>query len=227
MLVLGIDPATITGWALVEDSKKLVEYGYVTAPKDLKLISKLDYYHIEISKLVKRLQPDYVAIEDTILARSGVNILKYLSRINGSILHSVYKSGIPEDHIKLYDTRYWKANSIPGLKGNARKWDIQLSVCNYFKINIDKKYFSIVSSCEKSEEDKKEEIKELRRQLKKNKKLKKQINIEKENLKKLKKENNKKLMKLTVTIYQDTGISTDIADSIGMAICFFKENKIC
>lgn len=225
MRVFGIDPATTTGWALVKDSNKLLDCGYIKASKDFKLISKLDYYHTEISKLVKKLKPDYVVVEDTILARSGVNILKYLSRINGSILHSVYKSGIPEDHIILYDTRYWKANSIFGLKGNARKWNVQLAICKHFKISIDEKYFSKVLFCEKEEEDKKEEIKELRKLVKKNKKLKKQINIEKENLKKLNKKNNKELMKLTTVIYKESGISTDIADAACMAICFFEGTK--
>ena len=109
MIILGFDPATTTGWSVLDDGL-LVDYGSICPSSKLSLPQKLSFYHNEATRLFNRYKPDYVAMEDVILAISGAKTLTYLARINGVFIHAAYSA--VKDNIVLYDPSHWKSNSL-------------------------------------------------------------------------------------------------------------------
>ena len=72
MRILGIDPGTATtGWGVVEKSKiknqksklTLIDYGCILTDKKHRLSSRFKIIYNEIGKIIKKYQPDYVALE--------------------------------------------------------------------------------------------------------------------------------------------------------------------
>lgn len=89
MKVLGLDCATRTGFALLDDSG-IIDYGKIELnPKDPHLI-RFVYFRKEIKKLVEKLCPDVVVIEDT-YARNA-STAAYLNRLCGIVIGVVPKS---------------------------------------------------------------------------------------------------------------------------------------
>lgn len=75
MVILGIDPGTAsTGYGVVkipddilgrefEYGIELVDYGFVSTPKDLLMEKRLVILHHEINKIVEKFKPDQIVIE--------------------------------------------------------------------------------------------------------------------------------------------------------------------
>ena len=71
-LVLGIDPASITGYALLDDGK-LIDYGSITS-SFTDIGQRLNFIADETARLLERIKPDYIAIENTIYV---INITRH------------------------------------------------------------------------------------------------------------------------------------------------------
>jgi Holliday junction resolvasome RuvABC endonuclease subunit len=252
MKILGIDPASAMGWALIEDDK-LLEYGTIKAEGSLNIQQKLNYYSLEIDRLLDRLKPDYCSIEDIIMGISGVKVLVYLSRINAmAILSSVKK--INSNNVFLYAPTEWKSSCDLEIDGGSKKWEIQWGVCN--KYNLVKSDDAVLEKWKKIRSDIELEIKQMHvnmhdltvqksqirtdlNRVRKNvlvgtdrekkelelKYVNDKINSIKNGIKQCKKDQDKKFQELSNDIYYKTGISSDIADSIGLALCLQKNLK--
>jgi len=248
MRIIGIDPASTSGWSLLEDGK-LVEFGQIVCPRSFTLPQQLNLYHIEIQRLVERLKPDYCAIEDAILALSGVKTLVKLARINGVCIQSAFN--VLKDRVTIYEPTFWKANSLDKLNGQSPKWKIQLEVARHFGLSVagdfnkwdihEKEVKEKISKVRNGNHDRKGQIDKLKAALarKRNpivgndrvdhenkiKILEREHKTSKQELKKLEKEASKELSSIGNDIYSQTGLSPDIADSICIAYCLHKGNR--
>jgi Holliday junction resolvasome RuvABC endonuclease subunit len=103
VIVLGIDSACRSGWALL-DGRRPIKYGTVNAREPLRIDT--------LASLVNSIgRPDLVAIEDSYLGENVVT-LKVLSRIQGRWEQAFAQRGIPTELV-MADT--WQKSLLTGL----------------------------------------------------------------------------------------------------------------
>jgi crossover junction endodeoxyribonuclease RuvC len=246
MKILGLDIATETGWSYIEDDK-LIDYGLIRVDNRMDLPQRLHYFHLALTRLFEKYRPDHCFIEDVILGISGAKTLAYLGRLNGVAINAAF--GVLQDRIKLYTPTYWKANSFDGLGGMAKKWQIQLACIKHFNINIVGNFDSIDSMVHDYEctdnntkiciTDNRTKINKLKASLnrKRNpltdddkkqvtsdiKKLEIHVKTLKSQKKDREKKFNKNMERIALDISAQTGMTPDICDACGIAICGIKE----
>jgi len=242
MKILGVDPASTTGWALIEDGD-LVDYGSIAVTSKMTLPQKLNFISQQYEMLLNRLNPDLIAIEEQIMASSGIKILRYLARVGGVYILESYKR--IQEAVELYEPSYWKAHSVPGIVGGSPKWKIQLEVVRFFGKVDDSKIYQFESFIESEKEvvgETKKEFLENREKVARYKKsisrkrnplseeeledTKQRLRYAEKTVVRLKKEykcvdkkSESNLSKICTDIYSLTGISSDIADAVGIAYC--------
>lgn len=153
MKILGLDiSSTSTGWCIVvkEDGKlSLPEYGLVKPEGAMSSLQRLYFFGNELSKIIDKHTPDEIAIEETVLVRSP-KVMRALSRFSGVALFLAYK--YQKREIATYEPTMWM--KALGLKGRAKKPEIQLSICNRFGL-IDetksKEYLDEIASLHEKE----------------------------------------------------------------------------
>jgi Holliday junction resolvasome RuvABC endonuclease subunit len=248
MKYMGLDPATTTGWSYFEDDE-LKERGSIQLVSQMDLPQKLHYFHLELQRLISRLSPDWCFIEDVFLGISGAKTLAYLARLNGIAINACFS--IMQERVKLYMPDYWKAHSFPNINGQAKKWQIQLAAVRYFSLPITGNFSSIdqkVMSFEEKITIHKQSISDDRNALVKLKtklllkrnpptegekrEIIEQIKILNQSLLKKKKDLkifqdqfDKQMSKTSIDIAAQTGMTDNICDSCGIAICGYNEVK--
>ena len=200
MKILGIDPASTTGWCILDD-EKLTDYGVIKVDSSFDLAQRLNFIAIEMSRLVNKFKPDNVACEDLILGISGPKTLGLLGRISGVIIQNCYRE--LNKNITLVDPSTWKKECGLGLKGNAIKVDIQLAVVSHFNLLPQNKVQQLRNEIDGWF---------LKVKTAKSAKLpKKEISI-------IKKEMDKAFKNCQKEMHSITGITEDISDSIAIAL---------
>lgn len=248
--IIGLDVATKTGWSLLEvddnNNISLKEFGTIQIPSSFTDPQKLNFLNIEIKRLVERLKPDYASVENAIMGMSGVKILIYLARLNGVAIQSLFET--LKDNVQLYEPMVWRKNSFPSIAGGSKKWEVQLAVCKHFNLTTSDNYAkwdSFFTNLHNRLEETKDkfnkssiELKKVKQcQMKKKKpegyneqyiaeiisKMSKEVIELKLAIKNFKRTTDKEMMKVSDDICAQTGISNDIADSIGLAYCLAKK----
>lgn len=245
MNILGLDIATTTGWSIISDGK-LDDYGVITIPSSMNLYQKLSYFENNLRHVLWQ-DIDYCCIEDVILGVSGVKTLSYLSRLNGIALLTCYNK--VKDNIKLYTPTYWKSNSFDGLTGKAQKVEVLLAVCKKFNLIKESGYDKLVQKMNGIQsyveglqitlKTAKDHQNRLKRELdrKRNpltdyeRKVKtesleitnKQIEQFTKDLKNSKKKVTDDYNSVAMEITAKCGLTTDVSDSIGIAMCGYLE----
>lgn len=246
MRYCGIDPATTSGWCFFEDDR-LIEKGTIQLLSQMDLPQKLHYFHLELKNLFRRIQPEWIFIEDVILGISGAKTLAYLARLNGVAIMTGFET--LQERVRVYTPTYWKSHSFDGLGGMAKKWQIQLATVKRYNLPITGNFSNIDNMLSeqaifeetiRSEWDAaRESINKLKSQLvrKKNspsqdekiqieKQIKENVRIVTNNkrlLKEKEKEMDKKFNKITIDITAQTGMTENICDACGIALCGYKE----
>jgi|GEM_PF-3576103 len=231
--IMGIDISSRnSGWCVI-DGKELIEYNVIHPSSKMSMSQKLNLFNGELEKIISQHKPDNIAIEDVIICRSAKTAI-VLGRFNGVALRLAYAHNQKEP--SLYVPSEWK-KSLLGCDGSSPKAEIQLSICEYFdlikpdrfdyyieKVNdaksilasVDKGELYHLRKCLASEKRKKDsdstKIKNIERQINKSKKS---VEVD---LKERKKLMSSELESVSLEIYSETGISDDIADSIGVAL---------
>ena len=238
MRIFGIDISSkCTGWCLLEDGK-LVEYGKIEPHSRMSTSQKLYLFRVELTKLLDKYKPDHIAIEDVIYVHSQTT-LKVLARFNGIAIVCAY--GATQSDPELYEPTRWKKN-LPNCSGNAKKAEVQLSVCECFDLlessEILKYRDKIIILNNMTEFDDKTHLTTLKSSLTREKKKKTKDNVKikqlqkqvkdleklvKTELNKRKREQKKSFDQLSLEIFTKTGINEDIADSVGCALMKQKE----
>lgn len=134
MLVLGLDTASTTGWALVrrEAGREVVVDHGLADGRD----------HLARAALARRLRPDIVAIEDAWLGaggRANPATLKLLARIQGGWEQAVRDAGATR--VEYVQPQAWQSLLLAGLcRGNApraqRKAAAQLWVRRWYGLEV-------------------------------------------------------------------------------------------
>lgn len=118
MLILGIDPGiAITGFGLVEECKNgacLLDYGCIVTDKSQKPEERLAALYQEMSLLVKKSEPDQIAIEKLFFSKN-VRTAMAVSQARGVLLLASSEAAVPiveytPLEIKLALTGYGKAD---------------------------------------------------------------------------------------------------------------------
>jgi len=250
MKIIGLDPASIVGYSVLDGDKsgvKLLEYGQISCQSNFTLPQKLNFIHIYLQTIFDRIKPDVCAIEEPPLSISGVKVLILLARINGVVIQSAFNC--LKDKVWLYEPPFWKSHSFPGLNGSAPKWKIQLEVCRHFGIknNVDLAKFDSavieIQSRLKTTSDKKpqlrNELNELKKQIirKRNplnehdkevisnkiKQLENDFDILKSTIKNNERLIDKELEIIGRDVCAQTGLTSDMADATAIAYCLYKK----
>lgn len=247
MKILGLDIASNTGWCILDDNK-LHKYGVIHIPSDMNLLQRLSFFEMNLKQIINDNNIDFCCIEDVILGISGVKTLSYLARLNGIALLCCYSK--VSNNIKLYSPNEWKSNSFEDLNGSSQKVDIQIAVCKYFNLIKEDDLKNItkpLSDLKDNSAEFSEKIKILKSQLQKDKaylnRKKRGPSSEQERksylnrIESAKQEitrldsiilNNKKTIEkvykdVSLNITSMCGLTQDVSDSIGIAMCGYKE----
>lgn len=249
MKILGLDIASNTGWCILNDGK-LEKYGVIHIPSEMNLCQRISFFEMNLKQILNENNVDFCCIEDVILGISGAKTLAYLGRLNGVALLTCYNK--VNNNIKLYIPGEWKSNSFDGLNGNAQKVDIQIAVCKFFNLIKDDELNNIIkplSEIKDNSQDAISKIKILKEQVQKDKaflnrkrkgpsteqekksylnkieEYKKEIS-RLENIVDQNKKNIESIYKtVSLNIMSLCGLTCDVSDSIGIAMCGYKQLK--
>ena len=98
MIILGIDPGTITmGYGVIEakeDKIALVDYGALNSPERSPIGERLRYLYNGILEVISRCQPDAVAIEQPFMAKNARSALA-IGRAQAIAILAAANSGLP------------------------------------------------------------------------------------------------------------------------------------
>lgn len=185
MIYLGIDiSSTSTGWAAIDDKTKKIDFGLIAPTGAMPTMQRLYFFGNEIKKVIDKIKPDEIAVEETILVR-GPKIMRTLARFSGVALFQAYS--YQKREVATFEPQVWKKNL--GLKGHATKPRIQLKICEIYDLLEKKKlaeYSAILDNLE-------EQLTTLKSSTRKSTGvIDKSINLKNEEFKKLLKQQKKK-----------------------------------
>lgn len=118
MRVIGIDPGTaIVGYGIIdfENSKySVVDYGVILTSKDLEAEERLEIIYIELTKILEKYKPEYMAIEDLFYFKNNKTVIS-VAQARGVILLTGKQNNIPLAtytplQVKIGVTGYGKAD---------------------------------------------------------------------------------------------------------------------
>ncbi|MBI4160429.1 MAG: crossover junction endodeoxyribonuclease RuvC [Candidatus Yanofskybacteria bacterium] len=97
MRILGIDPGTsLIGYGIIDsDGKKysVVDFGNLRTASNIRNAERVVEVHSFFDTLIKKLQPDKLAIESLFFFKNAKTIVK-VSEIRGVLLHVAAKNGL-------------------------------------------------------------------------------------------------------------------------------------
>ncbi|MBT3216165.1 MAG: crossover junction endodeoxyribonuclease RuvC [Candidatus Marinimicrobia bacterium] len=132
MQVIGIDPGlSATGYALLEENKGKViakMYGTITPPKGKTLADRLEYLFSKSTEIIKEIQPDVMAIEDTFFHKNFKSALM-LGQARGVLILAAARMGI---HCVEFAPKKVKMSVVGN--GNASKEQVQYMVKQILKL---------------------------------------------------------------------------------------------
>lgn len=103
MLILGLDLAQSTGWALLDENANLIDSGLISLKiehDDLNSISKnLKSLTKQIGEVIKKYKPDHVVIE-FVFSGKNPKVTAGLNMMRGAVLHAMpSKINTVSDHL--------------------------------------------------------------------------------------------------------------------------------
>jgi hypothetical protein len=199
-LFIGCDLSThCSGFAIFDESKKLIKYGQIKPKTTLSTLEKIIYtaseFYLLFQELIKKNEISKCIIEDIYLSgfrgKNNVRGFASLGRVSGAVMMAIcFATGKqPDEIIELRMANV--ARPLVGVSGSAPKAAVQIwALQKFFKKNTTK-YEAVI-----------EELKER----------KSQGLISKDVFK-------KRLEELSKKITEDTGIGEDCADAILLGFC--------
>ena len=129
MRILGIDPGFgILGWAVIEHTMKIVDYGSIETNSDLQIDERLFIIHSELSDIIKRYRPDKAVIERLFFSKNITTAMD-VSRATGVVLLAFRQHALPFEEVTPLQVK----QCITGY-GKADKKQIQEMVKKIFKL---------------------------------------------------------------------------------------------
>lgn len=118
MRVIGIDPGTaIVGYGIIDyNSNKysIIDYGVVLTSKDLSVEERLKIVYDEISNILKKYKPEFMAIEDLFYFKNNKTVIS-VAQARGVILlagkqNNIHITSYTPLQVKIGITGYGKAD---------------------------------------------------------------------------------------------------------------------
>lgn len=118
MRVLGIDPGTaIVGYGIVDyrnNKYEKIDYGCISTCKSLDLDERLLIIFNELEELIKKYQPDYIAVEELFFFKNSKTVIS-VGQARGVIVLAGIKNGLKVSgytplQVKMGVTGYGKAD---------------------------------------------------------------------------------------------------------------------
>ena len=134
MRVIGVDPGiVVTGFGIIDknNNNNIVahSYGTIKPPKDMHLSDRLGYLYDEISLLLGKYEPNFLAVEDTFYSKNFKSAMS-LGQARGAIILAGYSAKI--SCIEFSPKKVKK--SVVG-NGNASKEQVQFMVKNILRLD--------------------------------------------------------------------------------------------
>jgi crossover junction endodeoxyribonuclease RuvC len=117
VIILGVDPGSQrTGYGAIETDgrrHRLLEQGALVLPSRRELSARLSFIHLGVARLIERLRPDVLAVEDIFHAVNTRSAL-VLGHVRGVILLAGAQAGLPVHEfppatVKMQVTGYGRA----------------------------------------------------------------------------------------------------------------------
>lgn len=129
MRIIGIDPGYgILGWAVIEDSLKICDYGAIETASTMPLDERMFVIHTELSAIITEYKPDTAAIERLFFSRNTTTAMHVANAV-GVVLLAFHQ------HVLLY-TEYTPLQIKQALTGygKADKKQMQHMVKTVFNL---------------------------------------------------------------------------------------------
>lgn len=99
MRILGIDPGYgILGWAVIEHTMKIVDYGSIETAPDQPIDERLFVIHSEVSDIIKRYRPDRAVMERLFFSKNITTAMD-VSRACGVVLLAFRQHALPFEEV--------------------------------------------------------------------------------------------------------------------------------
>ena len=129
--ILGIDQATTTGWAILENGD-LIKYGKFTVNGDW--VKKVSQIKKNVERLINDNKPDIVAIED-VQQQANPQVFKKLAELKGVLENMLYERY--DVDYKIISSNSWKSTCGIKKKGRTKeKKASQQHVKTVFSVNV-------------------------------------------------------------------------------------------
>jgi crossover junction endodeoxyribonuclease RuvC len=126
---IGIDPGFgILGWAVIDDSVKLVDYGSIETPKGMPIDERLFIIHSELKSVIERYKPEQAGIEKLFFAKNTTTALD-VSKAVGVILLAFRQYALPYREFSPLQVK----QAITGY-GRADKKQLQFVIMKLFRL---------------------------------------------------------------------------------------------
>ena len=123
MRILGIDPGYgILGWAVIEHTMKIVDYGSIETTPNSPIDERLFIIHSDISDVIKRYHPDKAVIERLFFSKNITTAMD-VSRAIGVVLLAFRQHALPYEEVTPMQVKQGLTGS-----GKADKKQIQIMV---------------------------------------------------------------------------------------------------
>jgi len=133
MKILGIDPGTqVMGWGVVEtdgSDVSMLSYGAIKVPDKLQAAAKLNLLYTELQKIIRKYQPDNVAVEQPFVAKN-IHSAFMVGRAQAIALLAAASKDIPAYEYTPAQVKQQVANY-----GNSSKEQIQEMVRIQLNLN--------------------------------------------------------------------------------------------
>jgi crossover junction endodeoxyribonuclease RuvC len=141
MRILGVDPGlNIAGFCFLDTQKKnttLAAYGVIKSNNQFSLPKRLKYLHEETDKIIKKFEPDVLAIEDAFYSKNFKSAMT-LGHARGTIILTAAMNNMI---VREYAPRKVKS-SVCG-SGSASKKQVSYMVSKILKLDKELKPYDI------------------------------------------------------------------------------------
>lgn len=135
-IILGIDPGSrITGYGLIQTLNKkiiFIDSGYIKIGLIQSFPLRLKLIYNKISKIIKKFNPTFFAIEKVFISKNPSSALK-LGQAQGAAIVAAVNNNIP-----VFEYAARKVKFIVVGKGSAKKSQVKDTVCKLLKLVFNK-----------------------------------------------------------------------------------------
>jgi len=138
MKILGLDQGTVyTGYCVIEDSN-IIATGSIELNQKLKLNTRIVSMCHDIEQLLRKYNPDYLALEDIYYCPGRYNAFRALAMLRGALIWEYWIRKLSHPII----VSAVSARKYLGIKGNSKKHEIIKFLNKEFNLKLDNEHIA-------------------------------------------------------------------------------------